>query len=44
MVMVDSSIWIDAFNGINSWQVRALSELLGKETIYLGDIILAEVL
>jgi hypothetical protein len=42
--MVDSSVWIDAFNGVNSRQVKELSNILGKENIFVGDFILTEVL
>lgn len=42
--MVDTSVWIDAFNGRDTWQVSALSNILGKENVYIGDIILAEIL
>ncbi|MGA7719924.1 MAG: PIN domain nuclease [Ignavibacteriaceae bacterium] len=42
--MVDSSVWIDAFNGVNSRQVKGLSNILGRENIFIGDFILTEVL
>jgi hypothetical protein len=38
--MVDSSIWIDAFNGVNSRQVKELSIILGKENIFVGILFL----
>jgi len=44
MILVDSSVWIDYFNGTPSWQADALDELLDRETIAVGDLILAEVL
>jgi len=44
LVIVDSSVWIDAFNGVISWQVKELSNIVGKENILLGDFILTEVL
>jgi hypothetical protein len=37
-------VLISFFNGEKNWQVQKLDELLGKEPIILGDLILAEVL
>ncbi len=44
MIIVDSSIWIDYFNGKKSKKTDWLDESLGIEPIIMGDIILAEVL
>ena len=44
MILVDSSVWIDYFNGAPSWQTDALDELLDRDVIAVGDLILAEVL
>ena len=44
MILVDSSVWIDYFNGKDSWQTDRLDSLLKVELIITGDIILAEVL
>lgn len=44
MIFVDSSVWIDYFNGTNSPEVEKLDSLLGVEPISTGDLILAEVL
>ncbi len=44
MIVVDSSIWIDYFNGTISKKTDWLDEALGIEPIIMGDIILAEVL
>ena len=44
MIFVDSSVWIDYFNGNKSWQTDQLDQLLGEELIIIGDIVLAEVL
>lgn len=44
MIVVDSSIWIDYFNGTISNETDWLDESLGIEPIIIGDIILAEVL
>ena len=44
MIVVDSSVWIDYFNGRDTPQASKLDELLGVELIGIGDIILTEVL
>ena len=44
MIFVDSSVWIDYFNGKSSPEVEKLDALLGAEPISTGDLILAEVL
>ena len=44
MILVDSSVWIDYFNGVDSWQTDWLDNALGEEVIIIGDVILAEVL
>ena len=44
MIFIDSSVWIDYFNGRPFRQVQLLDELLGRETLVIGDIVLAEVL
>lgn len=44
MILVDSSVWIDYFNGKKSPQTDVLDALLGTEPIAIGDLILAEVL
>ncbi|MGK7892769.1 MAG: PIN domain nuclease [Xenococcus sp. (in: cyanobacteria)] len=44
MIMVDSSIWIDYFNGRDTTQTTELDSLLGVKPIAIGDIILTEVL
>ncbi|MBE7550574.1 MAG: PIN domain nuclease [Anaerolineales bacterium] len=44
MWIVDSSVWIDYFNGTNSPQTDVLHAALGQQEIGLGDIILCEVL
>ncbi len=44
MIVVDSSIWIDYFNGTISNETDWLDNSLGIEPIIMGDIILAEVL
>ena len=44
MIIVDSSVWIDYFNGKNIPEVSKLDELLEIELLGIGDLILAEVL
>jgi len=44
MILVDSSVFIDYFNGVKNWHTEELDVLLGKELIVVGDYILAEVL
>lgn len=44
MILVDSSVWIDFFNGVESPQVACLDDLLPRERVALGDLILVEVL
>lgn len=44
MVVVDSSVWIDYFNGKITKQTNLLDSLFGVELILIGDIILTEVL
>ena len=44
MVLVDSSVWVEYFNGTVCRETDLLDELLGRELLLTGDIILAEVL
>ena len=44
MILVDTSVWIDYFNGRVTPQTNALDVLLGREPILMGDLILTEVL
>ena len=44
MILVDSSVWIGYFNGNINPQTDRLDELLGREPLAIGDLILAEVL
>jgi len=44
MILVDSSVWIDFFNGVDSIQTNKLDEMLGLEEIATGDLIITEVL
>jgi len=44
MILVDSSVWIDFFNGVESPQVAVLDASLGEVPILVGDLIMTEVL
>lgn len=44
MILVDSSVWIDYFNGTQNSESSLLDQYLTTDTICSGDIILAEVL
>jgi len=44
MLLVDSTIWIDYFNGVASSQTDDLDRILDLKLILVGDLILAEVL
>ena len=44
MIFVDSSVWVDYFNGIQSAETNYLDGLLGTEPVGLGDLVLIEVL
>ena len=44
MFVVDSSVWIDYFNGRPSAETDLLHASLAEERITVGDIMLAEVL
>lgn len=44
MILVDSSVWIDYFNGQSTPQVDAFDSFLGTQLLAVGDLILAEVL
>lgn len=43
MIVVDSSVWIDYFNGLHSSETEAL-ERLARTRLLIGDLIMAEVL
>lgn len=44
MILVDSSVWINYFNGIYTWQTDLLDSYLSNIPVIIGDLILAEVL
>jgi predicted nucleic acid-binding protein len=44
MWIVDSSVWIDYFNGLHTSQTERLDSALGIKELGIGDLILCEVL
>lgn len=44
MILVDSSVWIDYFNGKKTTKTDWLDSALGNEPIIMGDLVLVEVL
>lgn len=44
MILVNSSVWIEYFNGRVTPETDALDYLLGREPVLIGDLILTEVL
>ena len=44
MLVVDSTVWIDYFNGVETPQTNYLDSILDQAPILVGDLILAEVL
>jgi predicted nucleic acid-binding protein len=44
MILVDSSVWINYFNGKRSRQTDMLDHMLSSVPIIMGDLILTEVL
>jgi len=44
LILVDSSVWIDYFNGVFTPQTNKLEDLLGQKPLAIGDLMLTEVL
>ena len=44
LILVDSSVWIDYFRGALTPQTDTLDDLLGRENVAIGDLMLVEVL
>jgi len=44
VILVDSSVWINYFNGISTWQTDLLDHYLSNTPVIIGDLILTEVL
>ena len=44
MIVVDSSVWVNYFNGVGTRETALLDSVLDLEPVVIGDLILAEVL
>lgn len=44
MLLVDSTVWVDYFNGLQTPETDYLDHILDKVPVLVGDLILAEVL
>ena len=44
MILVDSSVWINYFNGKDTWQTEILDQMLLQIPLFTGDLVLTEVL
>ena len=44
MILVDTSAWIDYFNGIAAPHTDAVDDALGSDRVVIGDLIIAELL
>ena len=44
MILVDSGVWVDYFRGTTTLQTDRLDQLLGRQPLVIGDLILTEVL
>jgi predicted nucleic acid-binding protein len=44
MIVVDTSVWIDYFKGIDSQETNILDHALDNDAVAIGDLILLEIL
>lgn len=44
VILVDSSVWIEYFNGVENPETDFLDGILGTESVGIGDLMLTEVL
>jgi len=44
VILVDSSVWVDFFNGVSTPEVERLDGWLGVTPLAIGDLILVEVM
>lgn len=44
MILVDTSVWVDYFNGTVNKQTESLNQILSEQSVLVGDIILTEIL
>lgn len=41
MIIVDSSVWVDYFTGVDSKQTNTFDKTLGLNLVAVGDVIIA---
>lgn len=44
MIIVDTSVWVDYFNGLSTDETNILDAALGKQEVAIGDLIALEIL
>jgi hypothetical protein len=44
VILVDTSVWIDYFNGVENKQSDCLDRILSEQSVLVGDIVLTEIL
>lgn len=44
MILVDTSVWVDYFKGIDTQETNLLDLALGNDEVAIGDLILLEIL
>ncbi|WP_445665594.1 type II toxin-antitoxin system VapC family toxin [Fodinibius sp. AD559] len=44
MILVDTSVWIGYFNGVENKQTENLDRILSEQSVLIGDIILTKIL
>lgn len=44
MIFVDSSVWIDVLRGVTSLETKRFNDLLSRDQLCTGDVVLSEVL
>jgi predicted nucleic acid-binding protein len=44
VILVDTSVWIDYFNGIENKKTESFDRLLSEQSVLVGDVILTEIL
>ncbi|WP_218354870.1 type II toxin-antitoxin system VapC family toxin [Alteromonas lipotrueiana] len=44
MILIDTSVWIDYFKGIETQETNLLDTVLSNDSVVIGDLILLEIL
>ena len=44
VILADTSVWIDYFNGIDSAKTNILDSALANDNVVIGDVIFLEIL